>query len=36
MEYLQAKVIADGLVRELAPFCSKIMIAGSIRRKAAE
>lgn len=36
MEYLKAKVIANNMVRELAPFCSKIMIAGSIRRQASK
>lgn len=35
MEYLHAKVIADNLVQQLAPFCEMIKIAGSIRRQSA-
>lgn len=32
--YSEAKAIADRLVEELAPFCERIEIAGSIRRLA--
>jgi len=36
MDYLQAYQIARRIVDELAPFCSRIEIAGSIRRKKPE
>ena len=32
MEYQKAKAIADRLVFELAPYCERIEIAGSVRR----
>jgi len=36
MNYAQAKQIADQTVESLRPFCDRIEIAGSIRRKKAE
>ena len=33
MQYKQAKEIADNIVLMLSPFCDRIEIAGSIRRK---
>lgn len=36
MEYSKAKKIADNVVDQLAPFCERIEIAGSIRRKKPE
>lgn len=36
MELQQAKQIADGLVKDLLPFCERAEIAGSIRREKPE
>ena len=33
MQYEKALAIAEGIVEQLRPFCDKIAIAGSIRRK---
>lgn len=33
MELEKAKVIADTVVKALAPYCDKIEVAGSVRRK---
>ncbi len=33
MELEKAKVIADTVVKALAPYCERIMVAGSIRRQ---
>ena len=33
MELLKAQTIAEGIVSQLKPYCSRILIAGSIRRK---
>ncbi len=35
MEYKRAKEIADSALKELKPYCDRIEIAGSIRRKKA-
>ncbi|RLC82109.1 MAG: hypothetical protein DRI81_00600 [Chloroflexi bacterium] len=36
MKYTAAKGIADGLLQDLAPYCERVEIAGSIRRGKAE
>lgn len=36
ISYSRAKLLADDCVRILAPFCERIAIAGSIRRKRGE
>lgn len=36
MIYSQAKSIADGLLEKFAPYCDRISIAGSVRRKKSE
>lgn len=36
MEYTKAKTIADQLVARLAPYCERIEIAGSLRRRKPE
>jgi len=36
MELEKAKVIASEVIRRLAPYCSRIEVAGSIRRKKSE
>ncbi|GAI20461.1 unnamed protein product [marine sediment metagenome] len=34
MELEKARAIADEIIKRLAPYCSRIQVAGSIRRKA--
>ena len=36
MNYTEAKAIADDLVAQVAPYCQRVEIAGSIRRGKAE
>jgi DNA polymerase/3'-5' exonuclease PolX len=36
MKYEQAKVIADALIEKLSPYCDRISIAGSVRRRKPE
>ncbi len=33
IELARAQRIAEGVVKELSPYCSRIMVAGSVRRK---
>jgi DNA polymerase/3'-5' exonuclease PolX len=36
LKYADAKIIADDVVAQLAPYCERIEIAGSVRRKCEE